>query len=37
MIAVLGIKMYEAGNVTKIEKSEIHPHERTDDIIVNWK
>lgn len=37
MIAVLGIKMYEAGNVTKIEKSQINPNERTDDIIVNWK
>jgi N6-L-threonylcarbamoyladenine synthase len=37
MIAVLGIKMYEAGNVTKIEKSAINPHERTDDIKVNWK
>ncbi len=37
MIAVLGIKMYEAGNVTKVEKSHINPYERTDDIIVNWK
>ena len=37
MIAVLGIKMYEAGNITKIENSQINPHERTDDINVNWK
>lgn len=37
MIAVLGIKMYEAGNITKIEKSHINPYERTDDIKVNWK
>ncbi|MGV8172142.1 MAG: bifunctional N(6)-L-threonylcarbamoyladenine synthase/serine/threonine protein kinase [Candidatus Woesearchaeota archaeon] len=37
MIAVLGIKMYGAGNITKIEHSQINPYERTDDIIVNWK
>jgi len=37
MIAVLGIKMYQAGNTTKIENSSINPHERTDDIKVNWK
>jgi len=37
MIAVLGIKMYEAGNITKIEQSQINPYERTDDIKVNWK
>lgn len=37
MIAVLGIKMYEAGNITKIENSKINPYERTDDINVNWK
>jgi len=37
MIAVLGIKMYEAGNITKIEDSQINPYERTDDIKVNWK
>jgi N6-L-threonylcarbamoyladenine synthase/protein kinase Bud32 len=37
MIAVLGIKMYEAGNITTIQKSKINPHERTDDIKVNWK
>jgi len=37
MIAVLGIKMYEAGNITKIEHSQINPYERTDDILVNWK
>ncbi|MGV8087016.1 MAG: bifunctional N(6)-L-threonylcarbamoyladenine synthase/serine/threonine protein kinase [Candidatus Woesearchaeota archaeon] len=37
MIAVLGIKMYQAKNITKIEKSHINPYERTDDINVNWK
>jgi N6-L-threonylcarbamoyladenine synthase len=37
MIAVLGIKMYLAGNITKIETSQINPYERTDDIKVNWK
>jgi N6-L-threonylcarbamoyladenine synthase len=37
MIAVLGIKMYNAGNITKIETSHINPYERTDDIKVNWK
>ncbi|MGV8141323.1 MAG: bifunctional N(6)-L-threonylcarbamoyladenine synthase/serine/threonine protein kinase [Candidatus Woesearchaeota archaeon] len=37
MIAVLGIKMYESGNITTIEKSHINPYERTDDIAVNWK
>jgi tRNA A37 threonylcarbamoyltransferase TsaD len=37
MIAVLGIKMYEYGNITKIENSHINPYERTDDIRVNWK
>ena len=37
MIAVLGIKMYQAKNITKIEKSQINPYERTDDILVNWK
>jgi len=37
MIAVLGILMYNAGNITTIEKSKINPYERTDDITVNWK
>jgi N6-L-threonylcarbamoyladenine synthase len=37
MIAVLGITMYRAGNITRIEKSHINPYERTDDISVNWK
>ena len=37
MIGVLGIKMYQAGNKTTIETSEINPYERTDDIKVNWK
>jgi N6-L-threonylcarbamoyladenine synthase len=37
MIAVLGIKMYGAGNTTRIETSHINPYERTDDINVNWK
>jgi len=37
MIAVLGIKMFNAGNVTNVEKSKINPHERTDDVLVNWK
>jgi len=37
MIAVLGIQMYNAGDITKIENSKIHPYERTDDITVNWK
>ncbi len=37
MIAVLGIRMYLAKNITKIEKSHINPYERTDDIEVNWK
>jgi N6-L-threonylcarbamoyladenine synthase len=37
MIAVLGIKMFNAGNITKIESSQINPYERTDDIEVNWK
>jgi N6-L-threonylcarbamoyladenine synthase len=37
MIAVLGIKMFEAGNITKVETSAINPYERTDDIKVNWK
>jgi N6-L-threonylcarbamoyladenine synthase len=37
MIALLGIKMYQKGNITKVEKSKINPYERTDDIKVNWK
>ncbi|GIU69641.1 MAG: hypothetical protein KatS3mg002_0877 [Candidatus Woesearchaeota archaeon] len=37
MIGVLGIKMFKAGNITKLEQSKINPYERTDDIIVNWK
>lgn len=37
MIAVLGIKMFNSGNITKISNSGINPYERTDDIIVNWK
>ena len=37
MIGVLGIKMYKAGNTTIIEQSIINPHERTDDVNVNWR
>ena len=37
MIGVLGIKMFNAGNITKIERSNINPYERTDDIRVNWR
>lgn len=37
MIGVLGIKMFNAGNITKIKDSKINPYERTDDVKVNWK
>jgi len=37
MIGVLGIKMLNAGNITKIKDSRINPYERTDDVKVNWK
>jgi N6-L-threonylcarbamoyladenine synthase len=37
MIGVLGIKMHKAGNTTTIEQSIINPHERTDDVNVNWR
>ena len=37
MIGLLGIKMYNAKNITRVENSKINPYERTDDIKVNWK
>ena len=37
MIGVLGIKMHNAGNQTKLENSRINPYERTDDVAVNWR
>jgi N6-L-threonylcarbamoyladenine synthase len=37
MIAWLGIVMHNAGITTPIEKSEIRPYERTDDVKVKWR
>ncbi len=37
MIAWLGIVMNNAGITTPIEKSEIKPYERTDDVKVTWR
>jgi len=37
MIAWLGIIMYKAGNKTPLNKSQIMPKQRTDDIKVNWR
>jgi N6-L-threonylcarbamoyladenine synthase len=37
MIAVTGKIMFDAGNVTKLEDSDIKPYERTDDVAVNWR
>lgn len=37
MIAWLGIVMRKAGMTTPVEKSEIKPYERTDDVEVKWR
>ena len=37
MIAWLGILQYKAGNIIKIEKANIDPYLRTDDIKVTWR
>jgi N6-L-threonylcarbamoyladenine synthase len=37
MIAWLGIIMSKAGITTAVEKSEIKPYERTDDVEVKWR
>ena len=38
MIAYLGVKMYEKGLVENdLEKIDISPRERTDDVVVKWK
>ncbi len=37
MIAWLGIIMHKAGNKTPLNKSEILPKQRTDDVKVNWR
>lgn len=37
MIAWLGIIMNKAGLKTDVEKSEIRPYERTDDVSVSWR
>lgn len=37
MIAFLGILMHKAGNKTPLNKSQILPKQRTDDIRVNWR
>ncbi len=36
MIAWLGILMYKAGQKIKVEKTDIKPYERTDDVEVKW-
>lgn len=36
MIAWLGMVMYRAGSCTQIEKSNILPNQRTDDVEVSW-
>ncbi|MBN2142469.1 bifunctional N(6)-L-threonylcarbamoyladenine synthase/serine/threonine protein kinase [Candidatus Woesearchaeota archaeon] len=37
MIAVTGIEMFRAGQSTPVEKSEVRPSERTDDVSVTWR
>ncbi|MFH0876526.1 MAG: bifunctional N(6)-L-threonylcarbamoyladenine synthase/serine/threonine protein kinase [archaeon] len=37
MIAHLGLLMYKSGARAKIEKTEILPYERTDDVRVRWR
>ncbi len=37
MIALTGYLMFQAGNETTIEESNIRPYERTDDVEVNWR
>ncbi|MBU1198290.1 MAG: bifunctional N(6)-L-threonylcarbamoyladenine synthase/serine/threonine protein kinase [Nanoarchaeota archaeon] len=37
MIAITGIEMHKAGVKTPINKSEIRPYERTDDVDVKWR
>ncbi|MBN1792665.1 bifunctional N(6)-L-threonylcarbamoyladenine synthase/serine/threonine protein kinase [Candidatus Woesearchaeota archaeon] len=37
MIAITGLEMYKAGARTLVEKSEIRPSERTDDVSVSWR
>ena len=37
MIAWLGILSYSAGNETPLNKAQIDPYVRTDDVFVNWK
>lgn len=37
MIAWTGIVMHKAGITTPVEKSEIKPYERTDDVKVTWR
>jgi N6-L-threonylcarbamoyladenine synthase len=37
MIAWLGILQHKAGDVLKVEKADIKPYLRTDDIKVNWR
>ncbi len=37
MIAWLGIVMNKAGITTKLEKADIDPYERTDDVEVKWR
>jgi universal protein Kae1 len=37
MIAMAGIEMHMSGRKTEIEKSEIRPNERTDDVAVTWR
>ena len=36
MIAFTGMIMHRAGNSLPVEKSQIRPYERTDDVEVNW-
>ncbi len=37
MIAWLGILAYKSGCRMKVEKADIDPYERTDDVQVNWR
>ncbi|RLE38438.1 bifunctional N(6)-L-threonylcarbamoyladenine synthase/serine/threonine protein kinase [Candidatus Woesearchaeota archaeon] len=37
MIALTGVQMFNAGSEIKVEKSEIKPYERTDDVNVIWR
>lgn len=37
MIAITGFEMFNSGEKILVEKSEIRPDERTDDVLVTWR